>query len=56
VIADRDNGPDVEVFAQAVRSTLDDLARSLPVPETPGAVGHTVFAQFVGDAAISADR
>jgi hypothetical protein len=56
VIADRDNGPDVEVFAQAVRGTLDDLAQSLPVPETPGAVGQPVFAQSVGEAAIAGDK
>jgi len=30
--ADRDGCPDVEVFAQGVRSALDDLGRSLPVP------------------------
>jgi WS/DGAT/MGAT family acyltransferase len=31
-IADRDCCPDVEVFAQGLRSALDDLARSVPVP------------------------
>jgi diacylglycerol O-acyltransferase / wax synthase len=31
-VADRDGCPDVEVFAQGVRSTLDDLARSVLVP------------------------
>jgi len=31
-VADRDTCPDVEVFAQGVRSTLDELARSLLVP------------------------
>jgi hypothetical protein len=30
--ADRDGCPDVEVFAQGVRSALDDLARSVPEP------------------------
>jgi len=30
--ADRDACPDVEVFAQGVRSALDDLGRSLRVP------------------------
>jgi hypothetical protein len=30
--ADRDGCPDVEVFVQGVRSTLDDLARSVLVP------------------------
>jgi diacylglycerol O-acyltransferase / wax synthase len=30
--ADRDGCPDVEVFARGVRSALDDLARSVPVP------------------------
>jgi diacylglycerol O-acyltransferase / wax synthase len=29
-VADRDGCPDVDVFAQGVRSTLDDLARSVP--------------------------
>jgi diacylglycerol O-acyltransferase / wax synthase len=31
-VADRDGCPDVEVFAQGVRATLDDLARSVLVP------------------------
>jgi diacylglycerol O-acyltransferase / wax synthase len=31
-VADRDGCPDVEVFAQGVRSALDDLARSVLVP------------------------
>jgi diacylglycerol O-acyltransferase / wax synthase len=31
-VADRDTCPDVEVFAQGVRSTLDELARSVLVP------------------------
>jgi diacylglycerol O-acyltransferase len=31
-VADRDGCPDLEVFAQGVRSTLDDLARSVLVP------------------------
>ena len=31
-VADRDTCPDVEVFSQGVRSTLDELARSLLVP------------------------
>jgi diacylglycerol O-acyltransferase len=31
-VADRDGCPDVEVFAQGVRSALDDLARSAFVP------------------------
>jgi hypothetical protein len=31
-VADRDGCPDVEVFAQGVRATLDDLARSALVP------------------------
>jgi WS/DGAT/MGAT family acyltransferase len=31
-IADRDTCPDVEVFTQGVRSTLDDLAQSVLVP------------------------
>jgi hypothetical protein len=30
-VADRDGGPDVEVFAQGVRSALDGLARSMLV-------------------------
>jgi len=30
--ADRDACPDVEVFAEGVRSGLDDLARSVLVP------------------------
>jgi diacylglycerol O-acyltransferase / wax synthase len=34
-IADRDTCPDVEVFAQGVRRSLDELARSLPAP-VPG--------------------
>jgi hypothetical protein len=32
VTADRDACPDVEVFAEGVRSSLDDLARSALVP------------------------
>jgi WS/DGAT/MGAT family acyltransferase len=35
--ADRDGCPDVEVFAQGVRGTLDDLARSVLVPASEGA-------------------
>jgi diacylglycerol O-acyltransferase / wax synthase len=31
-VADRDGCPDLAVFAQGVRSTLDDLARSVLVP------------------------
>ena len=31
-VADRDASPDVEVFAQGVRTTLDDLARSVALP------------------------
>jgi Na+/H+ antiporter NhaD/arsenite permease-like protein len=31
-MADRDTCPDLEVFAHGVRSTLDDLARSVLVP------------------------
>jgi diacylglycerol O-acyltransferase len=31
-VADRDTCPDVEVFAKGVRSALDELARSVPVP------------------------
>ena len=31
-VADRDSCPDVEVFAQGLRSALDDLARSALVP------------------------
>jgi hypothetical protein len=31
-VADRDTCPDVEVFAQGVRSTLDELARSVLAP------------------------
>ena len=31
-VADRDACPDLEVFAQGVRATLDELARSVPVP------------------------
>jgi diacylglycerol O-acyltransferase / wax synthase len=31
-VADQDTCPDVEVFAQGVRGTLDDLARSVLVP------------------------
>jgi WS/DGAT/MGAT family acyltransferase len=31
-VADRDSCPDLEVFAQAVRTTLDDLARSVLEP------------------------
>jgi WS/DGAT/MGAT family acyltransferase len=31
-VADRDGCPDLEVFAQGVRSALDDLARSVPGP------------------------
>jgi diacylglycerol O-acyltransferase / wax synthase len=31
-VADRDTCPDVEVFAQGVRSALDELARSVLVP------------------------
>jgi diacylglycerol O-acyltransferase / wax synthase len=31
-VADRDGCPDVEVFAQGVRSALDDLGRSVLVP------------------------
>jgi hypothetical protein len=31
-VADRDSCPDVQVFAQGVRSALDDLARSILVP------------------------
>jgi diacylglycerol O-acyltransferase / wax synthase len=34
-VADRDTCPDVEVFAQGVRRSLDELARSLPAP-VPG--------------------
>jgi diacylglycerol O-acyltransferase len=34
-VADRDTCPDVEVFAQGVRRSLDELARSLPTP-VPG--------------------
>jgi diacylglycerol O-acyltransferase len=33
VAADRDRCPDVEVFARGVRGSLDDLARSVGVPE-----------------------
>jgi hypothetical protein len=31
-VADRNGCSDIEVFTGAVRSTLDDLARSVPVP------------------------
>jgi diacylglycerol O-acyltransferase len=31
-VADRDASPDVEVFAQGVRTTLDDLVRSVALP------------------------
>jgi hypothetical protein len=31
-VADHDHCPDVEVFAQGVRTALDDLARSALVP------------------------
>ena len=34
-VADRDSCPDLEVFAQGVRRSLDELARSLPAP-VPG--------------------
>ncbi len=34
--ADRDSCPDVDVFAQGVRTALDDLARSVLVSETGG--------------------
>jgi hypothetical protein len=33
-VADRDGCPDVEVFAQGVRGTLDHLARSVLVPSS----------------------
>jgi WS/DGAT/MGAT family acyltransferase len=35
-VGDRDGCRDVEVFAQGVRSSLDDLARSVLVPTAPG--------------------
>jgi hypothetical protein len=31
-VADQDSCPDLEVFTQGVRTALDDLARSVPVP------------------------
>ena len=34
-VADQDTCPDLAVFAQGVRSALDELARSVPVP-VPG--------------------
>ena len=34
VVADRDNCPDVQVFAQAVQGTLDELVESMPVPSS----------------------
>ena len=36
-VADRDGCPDVEVFAEGVRSSLDELARSVLVPAVQGA-------------------
>ena len=30
--ADQDSCPDLDVFARGVRTALDDLARSVPVP------------------------
>jgi diacylglycerol O-acyltransferase len=41
-VADRDGCPDVEVFAQGVRSALDDLARSLLVPGEQSVSGAAV--------------
>jgi diacylglycerol O-acyltransferase / wax synthase len=38
-VGDRDSCPDVEVFAHGLRGALDDLARSLPTPETSGRAG-----------------
>ncbi|HEU4541943.1 MAG TPA: wax ester/triacylglycerol synthase family O-acyltransferase [Jiangellaceae bacterium] len=38
-VGDREGCPDVEVFAEGVRSALDDLARSVLVPETGGRAG-----------------
>ena len=35
-VADRDSCPDVDVFAQGVRGTLDDLARSVLVATSQG--------------------
>ncbi len=55
--ADRDSCPDVEVFADGVRSALDDLERSLLVPEMvdrPGAQKSSV--QSVGEAAMGEGR
>ena len=31
-VTDRDGCPDLDVFTHGLRSTLDDLARSVPVP------------------------
>jgi hypothetical protein len=31
-VADRDSCPDLEVFTRGVRTALDDLAQSVPVP------------------------
>jgi diacylglycerol O-acyltransferase / wax synthase len=52
-VADRDSCPDVEVFAQGVRSALDDLARSVNMPGTGGrAGGQRSLKQSVGGATV----
>ncbi len=55
--ADRDSCPDVEVFAQGVRAALDDLARSVLVPETDGhAPGRRSFEWSVREAPVGGGR
>jgi diacylglycerol O-acyltransferase / wax synthase len=56
-VADSDNCPDVEVFTHGVRSALDDLARSGPVPATVDrASGPSPFAESVREAAVRGGR
>jgi len=56
-VGDRHRCPDVEVFAEGVRTALNDLARSASAPENGGRLGgERSMQQPVGRATIGGDR
>jgi WS/DGAT/MGAT family acyltransferase len=55
--ADQDSCPDVEVFAEGVRRTFDDLAQSALVPTTRESDGEQrLLEHSIGRAAVGGDR